>query len=438
MDSSQLTRQRNARTIYAHVLVQKHQFNLGYTNRIKHQSGGTDYNAILHIAEGPVFTTLDEHNTILKHIHVRKHTQEINEDPTVSTLVQSTPLVPVDTSNPQIIINGNIVGIVTTLAGNGTYGKIDGTGSNARLHAPNGITVDISGNIYVADTFNNCIRKITSDGIVTTVCGSGIAGYAEGSANYAMFNMPDSLAIDIQGNLYILDTKNNRIRKVTSNGTVSTIAGDGQIGYSDGEGSKAQFYLPGGITVDPQGTLYITDAKNHRIRKITPDGIVSTIAGNGVMGYLDGKVSEAQFSYPTGIAIDMNGILYVADRGNACIRKIDSGIVTTFAGRGTSTIVGNTMVNGDGANAIFMSPSDITIDSNGTLYIADTGNHIIRMITSDGFVSTLAGKFVRYGSFADGTGDDALFKCPYGIAIDPTNTILYVADSANNRIRKIV
>ena len=251
-------------------------------------------------------------------------------------------------------------GNVTTIAGS-SGGYADGQGTAARFNGPYGITIDSLGNLYVADTVNNRIRKITSAGVVTTIAGSS-GGYADGQGTDAQFNWPYGIAVDSSGNLYVADTNNNRIRKITPSGLVTTIA--------------AQFNKPRGITIDSSGNLYVADSLNSVIRKITPSGLVTTIAGSGV-GYADGIGGDARFNAPTGITIDSSGILYVVDQYNARLRKITpSGNVTTIAGSST-----HGYADGIGGDAKFYYPMGTTIDSAGNLYVADTVNNRIRKIT---------------------------------------------------------
>lgn len=228
--------------------------------------------------------------------------------------------------HPMRVRSITTAGEVSTLAGGTEAGYTDGQGSAAFFRTPANLTVDKDGNIYVADTNNHRIRLVKPDGTVSTFAGpsgSGYAaGYKDGAATEAKFNGPRGLAVDSAGNVFVADTGNHCIRKITPDGQVTTLAGSKDAGYSDGIGAEARFNYPTDIAVDSQGNLYIADTANHRIRKITPDGIVTTLAGNGQPGFADGAADKAQFRAPEGIAVDAQGNVYVADTGNHRIRRI--------------------------------------------------------------------------------------------------------------------
>lgn len=318
------------------------------------------------------------------------------------------------------------VGIVTTLAGSPT-GYLDGTASTAQFSQPNDVCVDAGGNIYTIDTGNNKIRKISNSGVVSTFAGS-ISGYSDGTGTSAQFNSLSGMCIDGIGNLYIVESNGNKIRKITSAGVVSTLAGSNTQGSADGTGISAQFCVPQGICIDGSGNLYVADLGNHRIRKITPAGVVTTIAGSSV-GYLDANGTGAQFNQPSSVCFDnASGSVFVTDRNNHKIRKISStGVVTTFVGSSQGAS------DGLGTAASFNYPMGICLSTSGNLYIADAGNSIIRKITSAGMVTTIAGSTI---GFMDGTGTVAQFNNPNRICEDAIGN-LYVADNGNNRIRKI-
>jgi len=309
---------------------------------------------------------------------------------------------------------------------------VDGARTNARFYMPYNVTVDQIGNVYVADTKNHAIRKITSDGVVTTLAGNGKYGFVNGVGTNASFAWPDGIAVDKLGNVYVADGNNQVIRKITSSGVVTTFAGNSTQGFVDGNSAKASFYWPCGVAVDGVGNIYVADSGNNAIRKIDTNRIVTTLAGNGNWGFANGSGTNATFSGPEGVAVDRSGNIYVADNANNTIRKITSnGIVTTLAGRGGWE---NSFSNGVGANATFLSPSGVAVDESGNVYVADAGNNAIRKITSNGIVTTLAGNG-SYG-FSNDTGTNATFNVPFGVAVDASGNV-YVADNANNAIRKI-
>lgn len=319
------------------------------------------------------------------------------------------------------------------LAGSiGGWGNIDGTAGAARFYEPGGVAIDRSGNIYVADTGNHTVRKISSGGRVSTIAGHpGLQGAADGSEYAALFNYPTGIAVDSAGTIYVADSLNNAIREITSDGDVSTLAGSPQyFGSSDGGGSAARFNYPTGVAVDASGILYVADSNNETIRKITPQGLVTTLAGAPYysLGCLavDGIGAAARFCQPWGIAVDVAGNVYVAERMNESIRKVTpDGIVTTVAGN--SHVIGS--ADGSDGAATFFGPQGIAVDSAGIIYVADGGK--IRKITATGVVTTLTGAAGVTGS-ADGDLRNATFTLAAGIAVDNTGT-LYVADDSTIR-----
>ena len=319
--------------------------------------------------------------------------------------------------------------VVSTFAGTNTPDSGNGTGTEARFNYPDGMAVDSSGNAYVTDYSNHRIRKITPAGVVSTLAGRR-SGYKDGTGTDAQFFYPAGVAVDSSGNVYVADTYNHRIRKITPKGGVSTLAGSGRggRGFADGTGTDAQFFFPSNVAVDPEGNVYVADASNHRIRKITPMGMVTTFAGS-TEGFADGTGTEAQFYHPDGVDVDSEGNVYVADRENHRIRKITpAGVVSTFAGSTEG------FADGTGTEAQFNLPYGVAVDAFGNVYVADAHNHCIRKITPAGVVSTIAGSGTK--GFADGSGAEAQFDHPHGVAVDSSDNV-YVADTGNHRIRQI-
>ena len=319
---------------------------------------------------------------------------------------------------------------VLPYAGNGLIGLQDGSLTDARFNLPRAMTLDADGNIYVADQANNVIRKITADGQVSTLAGNGEAGSMDGTGSGARFNQPGALVTGKDGNIYVADYAGNAIRKVTPQGEVTTIAGDSIPGNVNGDGIYAQFYGPSGITVDDQGNLYVTDFWNNVIKKITPDYQVSLFAGTGAIGTDDGDRLQATFYGPTTITTDKDGNMYVGDWFNFRIRKIDpSGMVSTLAGS-TQGYVDDTA-----SAAQFNTPVGLATDNQGNIYVADGFNNVIRKVNSEGIVTTFAG--TTSPGYKNGSPEDALFNGPVGLLYDTKANILYVADWYNYRIRKI-
>ncbi|MCR8561679.1 VCBS repeat-containing protein [Mucilaginibacter sp. BJC16-A38] len=417
-------------------------------------------------------------------------------------------------------------GVVTTVAGNNTTGSTDGAGTAASFNQPAGIAVDNAGNLYVADLTGNLVRKITPAGDVTTLSGSGAVGHGDDIGNHASFNGPIGIAVDANGYVFVADSYNNIIRKITPSGIVTTFAGSGAIGDADGTGTAATFHDPIGLKIDPYGNLYVTDAQNNQIRKITPAGVVTTVTGKKLPGATDGDLAAAMFNTSFGIAIDADGNLYIGDTNNNLVRKItvdkftidkplppglifdkNTGSIsgtptalsppTTYtvtahnaAGSGSTALsievdadqqlpvppkfvyetpqnytVGKTIVNlkpkqlggdvpanaygevstfagsgsigstdGTGTGASFHSPAALAMDKQGNIYVSDFSNFRIRKITPAGLVTTFAGSGIK--GYVDGVGTGASFNFIAGLAFDDQGN-LYVADTDNNLIRKI-
>lgn len=320
-------------------------------------------------------------------------------------------------------------GTIGTLAGS-VAGYLDGTGSAAAFNTPEQMAIGPDGNLYVADARNNRIRMVTPSGVVTTVAGNGTAGHVDGPALSAEFDFPEGLAFDAAGDLYVADTGNNMIREITPGGVVSTVAGQPTAGYQDGVGTSARFQYPRGVATDAAGNLYVADTVNQRIREIAPGGVVTTLAGNGTAAFADGLASSAEFHYPVGIAVDGSGNVFVADWENFRIRKIAGGIVSTVAGDGTSAFQ-----NGTGTAAEFNSPYGMAVDGAGNLYVADIGNGMIREVTPGGQVTTVGGN--GQIAYLDGPAASAALYWPIGVTIAGSGRI-YVTDQIDQRIRVLV
>lgn len=338
----------------------------------------------------------------------------------------------------------------------GTQGISDGLGTNASFYHPNGIVFDpLSKYLYVADNANYTIRRIDLLGNVYTLAGkSGTIGTSEGQGSNANFWAPNSVAVDSLGNIYVADTSNNKVRKITPSGMVSTVVGGGAAGGTPGVatgvriGTAAVFNQIYGIAIDLKDNIFITDTANTQICKITNDTVkVTTFVGGGASGIqgsnngtTPAKGSNALFASPRNIVMDSTGNIYVTDTLNCTIRKIDTaGNVTIFAGGGSSGIgSGNATINGSGSNALFSRPEGIAIDTVGNLYVTETGNYTVRKITPAGLVSTLAGGGTsgsQYGNNGTGTasGTAAFFTYPAGIDVDSTGNI-YVGDQGTIRM----
>ncbi|MEK6325838.1 MAG: NHL repeat-containing protein [Acidobacteriota bacterium] len=330
--------------------------------------------------------------------------------------------------NDNIPTNREAVGLVRTIAGAGSPGLEDGSVLSASFSDPFGIAVDRRGNVIVSDGGqSNRIRRITVDGKVETIAGSS-EGFADGDARRAQFNTPSGIVIDKGGDLVIADTSNNRIRKLSADGRqVTTLAGSGVAGFKDGPANEAEFDGPLGIAVDKQGNIFVADAYNDCIRKISTDGRVTTIAGTGLPGYGDGEAASASFDTPAGVAVDQHGNIFVADAGNHAVRKITpQGEVTTVAGR----MAGD---DGQGSEVRLNRPVGITVTHDGYLFVSDEGSSRIIRIAPEGAGKSYAGGLSGY---AEGVEDQARMNGPTGIAIDRKG-VLHVADSQNYLIRQI-
>jgi len=330
--------------------------------------------------------------------------------------------------------------IINTVAGSDTsgYSGDGGAATSASLYAPSGVTGDSSGNLYIADTLNNRIRKVDVSGKISTVAGTGTGGYmGDGvAATSTWLNRPKGVAVDSSGNLYIADTWNNRIRKVDVSGEISTVAGTGYGSYSGdgGPATSAALNEPGAVAVDSSGNLYIADSSNHRIRKVDVSGKISTVAGTGVFGNSGdgGDAASAQISYPLGITVDGGENLYFASENQ--IRKVDaSGKISKVAG------LDKYGFSGDGGPAItseLFRPQGVAVDSSGNLYIADFLNYRIRKVDTSGKISTVAGTGRPNYSGDGGPATGADLSGPSGIAVDSSGNV-YFADNNTHRVRKL-
>jgi hypothetical protein len=314
---------------------------------------------------------------------------------------------------------------ISAFAGS-TLGDVNGTGAAAKFNSPFGLTVDALSNVFVADNENHKIRKIKSDKTVTTFVG-GVQGDINGTGTTALMNLPFGLASDQAGNVFVADTFNDKIKKITTVGLVTTLAGIGN-GDVNGAGTVAKFNAPMGVAVDAGGNIYVADTENNKIKKISVAGVVSTFAGSVAGDALGAALLGAKFLKPNGLAVDNEGNVYVADSGNNKIKKItQGGIVTLVAG----STVGD--VNGTGAAAQFNNPYFLTVDANKNVFFTDSNNDKIKKINSSGAVTTLAGSI---SGDAVGTTTLAKFSQPAGIAMDSAGN-LFIADTQNHKIKKI-
>jgi uncharacterized protein (TIGR03437 family) len=320
-------------------------------------------------------------------------------------------------------------GIISTISGTGNTAAIasgDGVATTLSMISPTGVTADSSGNIYVSELGTNRIRKIDTSGNITTAIGDGILGYAGdgGPANKVEMNQPTAVAIDGSGNIYFADSNNNRVRKLGGS-NVTTVAGNGQLSHS-GDGlaaTLAQLNAPQGVAVDPSGNFYIADTVNNVVRKVGTNGVIANFAGNGSVGSSgDGSAANsAQLNGPQGVAVDSAGNVYIADSMNNKVRKVDTnGNISTFA-----------------SSAQFNTPFGVTVDSTGNVYVAEFVGNRVRKVTSDGAtVTTIAGTGTAGYAGDGGPATSAMLNGPRGVAIDSVGNV-YIADSANNRVRKL-
>lgn len=330
---------------------------------------------------------------------------------------------------------------LTTLAGTGTGGfNGEGQATSAQLNFPTGVGADAGGNVYVADRDNNRVRRVSPAGVISTVAGTGVAGFnGDGvQATSAQLNQPRDVAVDGAGNVYVADQNNHRVRKISPAGIITTVAGTGVAGFNgDGiQATSAQLASPRGVAVDEAGSVYISDTLNHRIRKVDPSGIITTVAGTGAAGFSGdgGQATSAQLSQPRGVDVDGAGNVYIADLGNERVRKVDpNGVITTLAGTGVGGFSGD---GGQATAAQLNDPEDVAADAAGSVYISDFNNERVRKVDPNGIITTVAGTGVAGFSGDGGQAVAARLDGPVGLALDGSAS-LYIGDFSNHRVRKV-
>jgi len=332
--------------------------------------------------------------------------------------------------------------MITTVAGNGdvAYGGDGGPATQAALYAPHGMAFDAAGNLFIADAGNNRVRRVSTDGTILTWAGNGQFAYSgDGSGSpSAALRFPTDVAVDGAGNIFIADSYNNRVRKVSAAGFISTVAGMGDEGFSGdgGPATAAKLSRPWSVAVDPAGNLFIADSGNNRVRRVSTDGTISTVAGSGAAGFSGdgGPATSALLKQPLGVAVDAAGNLFIADAGNRRVRRVSTdGTVSTVAGDGSWGYRGD----GGPATAAALHPLGVEVDAQGSLFIADPTYNVVRRVSASGTISTVAGTGSSgfSGDGAPATG--ASLSNPSGVTVDETGSA-YIADTGNNRVRRVI
>jgi sugar lactone lactonase YvrE len=328
--------------------------------------------------------------------------------------------------------------IISTVAGGGGPGYCgDGPAISACLNFPIGATVNGNNNVFIADSFNNRIRQFKSTGTINTVAGNGTFGFCgdNGPATSACLNVPEGVDVDESGNLFIADTFNHRIRRVDSSGTITTVAGNGTADFCGDNGAaiNACLNFPHAVVADGRGNLFVADTFNNRVRRIAK-GVITTVAGNGTQGFCgdNGPAISACLQFPVALAFGNDGNLFVTDLGNQRIRKIHHGTITTVAGNGAVGFCGD---GGPGTSACLNSPVGIAVDTASNLFIADTGNQRIRQVVPSGTINTVAGNGTPGFCGDGGPAINACLNGPTGVALDMND--LFIVDQQNSRVRRV-
>jgi uncharacterized protein (TIGR03437 family) len=329
---------------------------------------------------------------------------------------------------------------ISTVAGNGQTGDSGdgGPAIDAKLNGPRGVTEDLFGNLYIAEYYGERVRKVTPAGIITTLAGNGVPGYSGdgGPATSAELNGPYRVTVDLVGNVYIPDSGNSVVRKVSPDGTITTVVGNGSTGYG-GDGGlaiDATLDYPEAVAFDTAGNYYVADEGANVVRKVDTNGMISTAVGTGAPNYTGdgGPATSATLDGPVGVQVDSSNNLYISDQGNNVIRKVTSGgIISTYAGTGGFGFFGD---GGPAVDAEFAYPASIGLDANGNLYIPDVNNNRIRVVLTDGTITSVAGNGMESYSGDGGPALDAAINVPRSVSVAPNGNI-YIGDFGNNRVR---